>query len=114
MAIDVEYVKSLPEIYGEILAAFPLFDPTWKAGYGLSYPSLYSALNGKYKLAEIRLACERMAEGGVLEIKNEILAHPTRLGEELIAAVTNGQVALPGVPAFVSPPSFRRTDGPAE
>jgi hypothetical protein len=113
MAIDAEYVKSLPEIYREILAAVPRFDPTRKAGYGLSFPSLYSALNGKYNLAEIRLACERMAEGGVLEIKNEIFAHPTPLGEELIAAVTHGRVALPGVPAFVSPPSFRPSGEPA-
>ncbi len=114
MAIDADYVKSLPEIYREILAAFPRFDPTRKAGYGLSYPSVYSALNGKYNLAEIRLACERMADGGVLKIKNEIFAHPTPLGEELIAAVTHGQIALPGVPAFVSPPSIRPTRGPAE
>src|SRR6266571_1891642 len=86
--ITHEYVESLPAIYRDILAAFPQFDATRKIGYGLSYQSLYSALNGKYNLGEIRMACERMAEGGVMEIRNEIFVHPTPLGEELIAAVT--------------------------
>ncbi len=103
MPVTTAYVNSLPDIYRDILAAFPRFDPTRKAGYGLSYPSLYSALNGKYNLGEIRLACERMAEGGVLEIKNEIFVHPTLLGEELIAAITGGLVPLAGVPAFTPP-----------
>jgi hypothetical protein len=103
MSITTEYVKNLPDIYRDILAAFPRFDPTRKAGYGLSYPSLYSALSGKYNLGEIRLACERMAEGGVLVIKNEIFAHPTPLGEELIAAITGGHVPLPDIPAFIPP-----------
>ena len=95
-----EYVKSLPAIYYDVLAAFPQFDPTRKVGHGLSYQSLYSALNEEYTLGQIRMACERMAEGGVMEIKNEIFAHPTPLGEELIAAVTGGGVPLPEVPPF--------------
>jgi hypothetical protein len=103
MPVTAAYVKSLPDIYRDILAAFPRFDPTRKTGYGLSYPSLYSALDGKYKLGEIRMACEKMADGGVLEIKNEIFAHPTPIGEELIAAITGGPVPLPGVPAFNPP-----------
>ena len=64
MTVSEEYVKSLPEIYRDILAAFPQFDRTRKAGYGLSYQSLYSALNGKYSPGEIQLACESMAKGG--------------------------------------------------
>jgi hypothetical protein len=103
MPISPEYVNSLPEIYRDILAAFPRFDPTRKAGYGLSYPSLYSALDGKYNLGQIRVACERMAEDGVMEIKNEIFADPTPLGEELIAAITGGHVPPPDVPAFIPP-----------
>lgn len=103
MAISEVYVKSLPPIYRDILAAFPRFDSTRKVGYGLSYQSLYSALDGKYNLSEIRMACERMAEGGVMEIKNEIFVHPTPLGEELIAAVTGGTVPEPAVPPFNPP-----------
>ena len=100
MPITAEFIKRLPDIFRDILAAFPRFDPTRKAGYGLSYPSLYSALDGKYDLGEIHLACERMAEAGVLEIKNEIFANLTPLGEELIAAITGGPVPSPNVPPF--------------
>lgn len=100
MPITDKYVKGLPEIYRDILAAFPRFDPTRRVGYGLSYPSLYSALNGKYSLGEIRMACERMVEGGVMEIENEIFAHPTSRGEELIAVVADDSEPAQAVPPF--------------
>src|SRR5438309_27318 len=67
-----ECVESLPAIYRDILAAFPQFYPARKIGYGLSYQSLYSALNGKYTLGEIQQACESMEKGGAVAIKNEI------------------------------------------
>jgi len=95
-----EYVESLPAIYRDILAAFPRFDATRKRGYGLSYQSLYSALNGKYTLGEIVLACQELAKGDAVEIKNEIFVHPTALGEELIAGVTGGRVPQVAVPPF--------------
>jgi hypothetical protein len=103
MPVTDEYIKSLHPIYRDILAAFPTFDPTRKSGYGLSYQSLYSALNGKYSLGEIRMACEHMADGGAMEIKNEIFVHPTVLGEELIAAVSGGMVPQMAVPPFNPP-----------
>ena len=103
MPVTDEYVKSLPLIYRDILSAFPRFDSTRKVGYGLSYQSLYSALNGEYNLGEIKVACQRMAEGGVMEIKNEIFAYPTSLGEELIAGVTGGAVPSIAVPPFNPP-----------
>src|SRR5438552_4163984 len=103
MSVTHEYVVSLGDIYRDILAAFPQFDPTRTNGYGLSYQSLYSALNGKYNLGEIRLACEEMAKGGAMEIKNEIFVHPTALGEDLIAAVTGGTKAPVAVPPFKPP-----------
>jgi hypothetical protein len=98
-----EYLESLAPIYRDILAAFARFDPTRKFGHGLSYQSLYSALDGQYTLGQLRLACEQMAQGGAVEIKNEIFVQPTALGEELIAAVTGGPVAEMSVPPF-SPP----------
>ena len=106
MPITAEYVKSLPDIYRDVLIAFPQFDSTRKVGYGLAYQSLYSALDGKYTPGQIIIACENMAKGGVMEIKNEIFTRPTPLGEELIAAVTGGTVA-PGleVPPFNPPPT---------
>ncbi len=100
MPITAEYAESLPAIYRDILAAFPQFDPTRKSGYGLSFQSLYSALNGKYSLGEIKLACEEMAKAGVMEIQNTIFATPTQSGEQLIAAVTHGHPAKAGVPPF--------------
>ena len=100
MSINNEYVKNLPDIYRDILAAFPRFNATRKVGYGLAYQSLYSALDGKYTLGQIMQACQNMAEGSVMEIKNEIFACPTILGEELIVAITGGTVP----PALEVPP----------
>jgi hypothetical protein len=102
--VTQEYVEKLPPIYRDILGAFPEFDARRKIGYGLSYQSLYSALNGKYKLGEIVLACQEMEKGGAVEIKNEIFVHPTALGEELIAAITGGKAPQVAVPPFTPPP----------
>ena len=102
MPISDEYVNSLPEIYRDILAAFPQFNPTRKVGYGLSYQSLYSALDGRYTLGQIMKACENMAEGGVMEIKHEIFVCPTPLGEELITAITG--IATPTLEVEPFPP----------
>ena len=88
MPISTEYVNSLPEIYRDVLAAFPQFNPTRMAGHGLSFQSLYSALDGKYTLGQIVKAGENMTEGGVVEIEGKLFAYPTSLGEELIAAIT--------------------------
>lgn len=103
MPVTHEYVQGLPAIYRDILAAFAQFDPTRKFGHSLSYQSLYSALDGKYTLGQIRLACDEMAKGGAVKIKNEIFVEPTPLGEELIAAVSGREVAEMAVPPF-SPP----------
>jgi hypothetical protein len=104
MAVSAEYAKSLPEIYRDILAAFPQFDPVRKFGYGLSFQSLYAALAGKYTLGQIQSACEEMAKAGVMEIRNGIFATPRPTGEELIAAVSGAQVApMISVPPFPSP-----------
>jgi hypothetical protein len=40
MPITDEFVKSLPAIYRDLLAAFPRFDATRKVGSGLAYQSL--------------------------------------------------------------------------
>jgi hypothetical protein len=98
-----DYVENLPPIYRDILATFPQFDSTRKIGYGLSLQSLYSALDGKYTLGQIRLASEEMAKGGAVEIKNEIFVHPTALGEAIITAVTGEVVPQPAVPPFTPP-----------
>ncbi len=101
MKISDEYIEKLQPIYRDILSAFPQFNPTRKFGYGLAYPSLHSALDGKYNLGEIRMACENMAAGGAMKIEHQVFANPTPLGEELIAAITRQPVAEPlSVPPF--------------
>ena len=75
MPISDEYVNSLPEIYRDMLAAFPQFNPTRKVGYGLAFQSLYSALDGKYTLGEIKMACENMAKGGVAVLWRSITTY---------------------------------------
>ena len=57
MPISAEYVDSLPEIYRDMLAAFPQFNPTRKVGDGLSFQSLCSDLDGKYTLGQTFLRC---------------------------------------------------------
>lgn len=103
MAITEQYVQSLADIYRDVLAVFPSFDTTRRVGHGLSYQSLYSALDGRYTLGEIRSACQEMVNGGVMIIKNGIFAHPTQVGEELIAKITGGHVPEPQVPPFRPP-----------
>jgi hypothetical protein len=104
MPVTAEYVRSLPPVYRDILAAFPQFDSTRKSGYGLSFQSLYSALDGEYTLGQIQAACEQMAQAGVMEIRNKIFATPTPFGEELIAAITGADLAPNAtVPPFPAP-----------
>lgn len=107
MKIPDDYVKKLPGIYRDVLAAFVEFDSTRKAGSGLAYQSIYSALDGKYTLGQIKLACEAMAERDVMEIKNDIFAHPTPIGEELIKAIKEPPPSVPPFPPFRKPKRVR-------
>ena len=99
------YAKALPDIYREILAAFPAIEPGRKAGYGLAFQTLaiYFANHSRpFGFEDVRAACCQLADRGFIEIKNEIFAHPTQLGEELIAAVTSSPIAstahIPALP----------------
>lgn len=99
MAITTEYVESLPDIYRDILRAFWMFNPLKRPGYGVAFQSLYSVLNDKgYSLGQIHEACVQMQKGGVVEIRNEIFAHPTPAGDELIALVNSDRPS--DLPAF--------------
>lgn len=102
--VTSKYVETLPAIYRDILAAFPAVDPSRKAGFGLAFQSLYSALDGRYGLDEIMSASRNMADGGAVEIRNGIFVVPTELGEEIITAITGHQSAPPVViPPFPRP-----------
>jgi hypothetical protein len=95
MPTDAElkaYAQSLPDIYRDIMAAFPEIEPNRKAGNGLAFQTLaiYFANTRKgHSLPEVQEACTTLAANGFLEIKDDIFAHPTDLGEKLIAAVTD-------------------------
>ncbi len=99
------YADVLPEIYRDILAAFPAIEPRRNPGYGLAFQTLaaYFANTRKpWTFGDVQAACEQLADGGFVEIKNGIFAHPTEIGEQLIAAVTGktpaANVAVPALP----------------
>ena len=101
-----EYARRLPPIYRDILAAFPEIEPGRKAGYGLAFQTLAARFANNrrgYEFEEVREACLRLADSGFFEIRDGIFAHPTDLGEQLIAAVTDKPVAprasVPQLPA---------------
>lgn len=99
------YARSLPEIYREIIAAFPEIEPGRKAGYGLAFQTLaihFANTRRNYGLGDVQAACKQLAEKGFIEIKNGIFAHPTELGERLIATVADIPLAPP--PSAVVPP----------
>lgn len=101
--VTEDYVQDLAEIYQDIFRTYRQLDPARKKGYGLAIQSLYSVLSEKYDLAQIQEACNQLALGGAVEIKNGIFAHPTDLGEEIIAKLTEGHVPPPAVPPFNPP-----------
>ena len=101
----IEYAKKLPEIYRDIMAAYSEIEPGRKAGYGLAFQTLamhFINTRRGWALGEVQEACKQLAGTGFLEIKNGIFAHPTELGEQLIAAVTGkppaSRVNVPQLP----------------
>lgn len=98
------YVKSLPDIYRDILKVFPDFVPDRRAGYALAFQSLYAYLREKWTLAQIISACERMEKAGAVEIKNKIFVQPTEFGEDIIAALIGKHAPVAdSVPEFPLP-----------
>ena len=99
------YAKSLPPIYHDIMAAFPVIEPGRKAGSGLAFQTLaihFANTKRGHGLEEIREACKQLADSGFVEIRNTIFVHPTDLGEQLIAVVTGGpraaNIVVPQLP----------------
>lgn len=85
------YARSLPPIYRHILAAFPEVNRGRRSGDGLAFQTLamHFANTGRgYGFNDVRESCVQLASAGFLEIRNGIFAHPTELGEQLIAAVS--------------------------
>lgn len=102
------YARGLPAIYRDILAAFPAVEPGRKAGYGLAFQTLaahFANTGRSWSFSDVRVACDQLARNGFLQIRNEIFAHPTELGEQLIAAVTERpRASSPDVPQLPARP----------
>lgn len=102
------YAQSLPDIYREILAAFPRIEPGRQARYGLAFQTIaadFQDRGKRFTLGEVIQACERLRDKRLVEIKHGIFVHPTEYGERLIAIITGRQPADVLVPTLPSPPA---------
>ena len=100
------YSRTLPEIYKVIFWAFPSTAPERKAGDGLAFSSLatyFEEHKYNYDLEEIIEACRRLEENGFLEIRHDIIAQPTPLGEQLIGVITGKWASKRTVPELPKP-----------
>lgn len=99
--ITDDYVEQLPQIYKDILKSFFMFNPQKRIGERVAVQSLYSALRDKkYTLAQIKTACEKMQEAGVVEISDVIFVEPTETGKQLIEVLERPDPATTIVPDF--------------
>ncbi len=104
-ALD-QYVAELRkiDIYRDVLSVFPEADPSRKRGYGLAFPTIMVNLGNRYSLAEIEAAFAELCAKGIVDVRNAIFAHPTDLGEEIIARLTGKPARKSLVPAPPLPP----------
>lgn len=100
VAISDAYVEQLPDIYKDVLRTFALLNPPQRLADGAAVQSLWSNLHDKYTLAQVRVACEKMADAGVVTLKNEIFVHVTPTGLRLVELLTGYDEQQLGVPDF--------------
>src|SRR6266849_3229079 len=100
VSLPDSYVKTLPDIYRDILQSFPRIEPARKREYGLAIQTIHAALHDTYELGEISEACAEMARKHAVKIRHGIFMHPTELGEALIAKLSDQSLAPVQVPAF--------------
>lgn len=104
------YIAEVPQIYRDILAAFPAIVPTRAKGDGLSVQTLHAELHEGYSLGAVHAACKELATKKFAEIKHGIFVHPTETGEELISKLTGGKIPpdiVPPLPPLPTPPSVQ-------
>ena len=95
------YAKELPPLYRDILEAFPSVEPGRRTGDGLAVQTLtihFINRRIEHGFGEVLEACKRLAEAGLIEIRNGIFAHPTEIGERLIAALTGKRASERRIP----------------
>lgn len=109
MPTDAElaaYAQKLPPIYRDILTAYSEIEPGRTRGSGHAFQTLAAHFFNRrleHTLVEVQEACRRLADRGFFEIRNEIFAHPTALGEHLIAILTGKPTRELHVPELPQP-----------
>ena len=109
MPTDAElsaYAKELPPIYRDILAAYPEVEPGRRPGGGLAFQTLtihFANRRIEHGFVDVQEACERLAKAEILQIRNQIFAHPTELGERLIVALTGKRASERRIPELPQP-----------
>jgi hypothetical protein len=109
----LDYARSLPAIYREILAAFRRIEPTRRAGYGLGFQTLasdFESRNLSYALGDVIQACDQLEKHGLVTIKHRVFVHPTEYGERLIEAMTGNKASASTVPPLPPPPALAHSD----
>lgn len=99
---------NLPEVYEELLKAFPEIAPGRVPGSGLAVPTLYAHLRDAHlqqhrdpwPISYVRLAVKQLAAKDIVQVQNQIFVFPTEQGENLITAVSGV------LPEPQSPPPF--------
>jgi hypothetical protein len=102
-----EYAERLPDIYREILAAFPRIEPHRKAGYGLAFQTIaadFESRGTEYTLGAVIQACEQLRDNGLVEIQYGIFVRPTDRGELVITAITGKEPRPAEIPPLPPPP----------
>jgi hypothetical protein len=102
------YVAKMPNIYREILGSFYFADKERVMGDGLPLNAIAKIVNSNpfdERVARTVLAgVEKLAENGIVEYHEPTgFVNPTRLGEEIIAAVTGHRAAEMVVPDLPKP-----------
>lgn len=101
-----EYADRLPAVYADILTAFQRADPDRYEGDGLLVGTLKARLatDTDYNPGVIGVALGRLAEGGFFHYEDYPgVYRPSRLGEELLAAVTGHRAKPFSVPDLPKP-----------
>ena len=102
-----EYADKLPEIYRDVLSAFPGENPTRRDGDGLLPESIESHvhfLNSDHREGDVTAAVARLTDRGFFEVDARFgEVRPTPLGERLIAAVTGRRPAPVSIPDLPVP-----------
>lgn len=102
-----EYAEQLPQIYRDVLAAFPGVNPDRKSGYGLTVETILDHLIDSdcgHDTADVQDALRKLEERGFLTANRPMAWYsPTTLGERLVTVVTGHTPRPSGAPPLPVP-----------